>query len=104
MAHSGPRRLAHICACGSIAFQTVLFGALTIQAFTIQPFALCSLAVCPFSVEPFTFQAISIRLLAIRLYTPRLRMLAHRRAKRIGAVVDEVLDKALPRWNLERTG
>ena len=33
----------------------------------------------------------------------RLRMLAYQRGKKISAVANEVLDKALPRWNLERT-
>jgi hypothetical protein len=30
-------------------------------------------------------------------------MLACQRSKKIGAVANEVLDKALPKWNLERT-
>jgi hypothetical protein len=30
-------------------------------------------------------------------------MLAYQRGKKICAVANEVLDKALPRWNLERT-
>ena len=33
----------------------------------------------------------------------RLRMLAYQRGKKISAVANEVLDKALPRWTLERT-
>jgi hypothetical protein len=33
----------------------------------------------------------------------RLRMLAYQRGKKISAVANEVLDKALPKWNLERT-
>ena len=33
----------------------------------------------------------------------RLRMLAYQRGKKISQVANEVLDKALPRWNLERT-
>src|SRR4051812_30572703 len=33
----------------------------------------------------------------------RLRMLAYQRGKKISTVANEVLDKALPRWNLERT-
>ncbi len=33
----------------------------------------------------------------------RLRMLAYQRGKKISAVANEVLDKALPRWHLERT-
>lgn len=33
----------------------------------------------------------------------RLRMLAYQRGKKIGAVAYEVLDKAPPRWTLERT-
>jgi hypothetical protein len=33
----------------------------------------------------------------------RLRMLAYQRGKKISAVANEGLDKALPRWNLERT-
>jgi hypothetical protein len=33
----------------------------------------------------------------------RLRMLAYSRGKKISAVANEVLDRALPRWNLERT-
>lgn len=34
----------------------------------------------------------------------RPRMLAYQRGKEIGAVANEVLDKALPRWNRERAG
>jgi hypothetical protein len=30
-------------------------------------------------------------------------MLAYQRGKEISTVANEVLDKALPRWNLERT-
>lgn len=33
----------------------------------------------------------------------RLRMLAYQRGKKISTVANEVLDKALPKWNLERT-
>jgi hypothetical protein len=33
----------------------------------------------------------------------RLRMLAFKRGAKISTVANEVLDKALPRWNLERT-
>lgn len=33
----------------------------------------------------------------------RLRMLAYQRGKKISAVANEVLDKALPKWKLERT-
>jgi hypothetical protein len=33
----------------------------------------------------------------------RLRMLAYQRGKKISAVANEVLDKALPKWSLERT-
>jgi hypothetical protein len=33
----------------------------------------------------------------------RLRMLAFRRGAKLSAVANEVLDKALPRWTLERT-
>lgn len=33
----------------------------------------------------------------------RLRMLAFKRGAKISAVANEVLDKALPRWTLERT-
>jgi hypothetical protein len=33
----------------------------------------------------------------------RLRMLAYQRGKKISAVANEVLDTALPKWNLERT-
>jgi hypothetical protein len=33
----------------------------------------------------------------------RLRMLAYQRGKKISTVANEVLDKALPRWTLERT-
>jgi hypothetical protein len=33
----------------------------------------------------------------------RLRMLAFKRGQKLSAVANEVLDKALPRWNLERT-
>ena len=32
----------------------------------------------------------------------RLRMLAYQRGKKISAVANEVLDKALPKWTLER--
>jgi hypothetical protein len=33
----------------------------------------------------------------------RLRMLAFQRGKKISTVANEVLDRNLPRWNLERT-
>jgi hypothetical protein len=33
----------------------------------------------------------------------RLRMLAFKRGTKLSTVANEVLDKALPRWNLERT-
>ena len=33
----------------------------------------------------------------------RLRMLAFKQGKKISTVANEVLDKALPRWTLERT-
>ena len=33
----------------------------------------------------------------------RLRMMAYQRGKKISAVANEVLDKALPKWTLERT-
>lgn len=33
----------------------------------------------------------------------RLRMLAFKRGTKISTVANEVLDKALPRWSLERT-
>jgi hypothetical protein len=33
----------------------------------------------------------------------RLRMLAYKRGAKISTVANEVLDKALPRWTLERT-
>src|SRR5438046_336149 len=33
----------------------------------------------------------------------RLRMLAFKRGAKISTVANEVLDKALPRWSLERT-
>jgi hypothetical protein len=33
----------------------------------------------------------------------RLRMLAFKRGAKLSTVANEVLDKALPRWNLERT-
>lgn len=33
----------------------------------------------------------------------RLRMLAFKRGQKLSTVANEVLDKALPRWTLERT-
>jgi hypothetical protein len=33
----------------------------------------------------------------------RLRMLAFQRGKKLSTVANEVLDRNLPRWNLERT-
>jgi hypothetical protein len=33
----------------------------------------------------------------------RLRMLAFKRGAKLSAVANEVLDKALPRWTLERS-
>ena len=35
--------------------------------------------------------------------TAATRMLAYQRGKKISTVANEVLDKALPRWTLERT-
>ena len=44
-----------------------------------------------------------------KLYLPedihfRLRMLAYQRNQKLSETAAEVLDKALPRWNVERTG
>jgi hypothetical protein len=41
--------------------------------------------------------------IGLRRRPGRLRILAYQRGKKISAVANEVLDKALPRWNLERT-
>ena len=34
----------------------------------------------------------------------RLRMLAYQRGQKLSEVAEDVLDKALPKWNVERTG
>jgi hypothetical protein len=34
----------------------------------------------------------------------RLRMLAYQRGRKISEVAEEVLDRALPRWTVERSG
>lgn len=44
-----------------------------------------------------------------KLYLPedihfRLRMLAYQRGQKLSETAAEVLDKALPKWNVERTG